>query len=49
LQKGNSESFELNNVYEILEESEKKYKEMSKKIEEQIDKAIKKSKENKND
>jgi len=49
LQKGNAESFELNNVYEILEESEKKYKEMSKKIEEMIDKAIKKSKENKND
>ena len=45
LQKGNAESFELDKVYEILEESEKKYKEMSKKIEDQIDKAIKKAKE----
>ena len=45
LQKGNSESFDLDKVYEILEESEKKYKEMSKKIEEQVDKSIKKSRD----
>ncbi|MFH1711239.1 MAG: exosome complex protein Rrp42 [Nanoarchaeota archaeon] len=45
LQKGNSESFELDKVYEIFNESEKKYKEMSKKVEEQIDKVIKKTKE----
>ncbi|MBU3913114.1 MAG: exosome complex protein Rrp42 [Nanoarchaeota archaeon] len=44
LQKGNSESFELEGVYSIFEESEKKYKEMSKKVEENIDKAIKRAK-----
>jgi len=45
LQKGNSECFELSGIYHILEESEKKYKEMSKKVEEIVDKAIKNQKE----
>lgn len=41
LQKGDSDSFELKELFEIFEQAEKKAKEMNKKVEDLIEKAIK--------